>query len=173
MDPSRIRGMSVQNVMTKEVVTVRADERIRTAWMTLMEHNISGAPVVDGSGSIVGILSMTDIYRSILERSRKARALREATAGTANEEVEEKEGTRELTIAMRAVTESSVSGILPVGQTVHQLGPLDSLERAVKLLAEEGVNRLPVVKNGKVVGIISRQDVICILAGRSSRCQTQ
>lgn len=164
--------MSIQNVMTKDVVTVRADERIRTAWMTLMEHDISGAPVVDGSGAIVGILSMTDIYRSILERSRKARALREATAGSSSEEVEEREGTRELTIAMRAVTESTVSSVLPTGQTIHQLGPLDSLERAVKLLAEEGVNSLPIVRGGKVVGVISRQDVICVLAGRSSRCQT-
>jgi CBS domain-containing protein len=161
--------MSVQNVMVRDVVTVRADEPIRTAWMSLMEKGISGAPVLDGEGTIVGIISLTDIYRSILERVHKARVLREATTQNMDEETKRKEEARELSLAMRAVTDGMVSSLIPMNQKVHHLGPLDSLERAVKLMAEQNVNRLPIVKDGKVVGIISRQDVIWVLAGRSGR----
>jgi CBS domain-containing protein len=161
--------MSVQNVMVRDVVTVRADESVRTAWMSLMEKGISGAPVVDGDGALVGILSLSDVYRSILERVHKARALREATTQNMDEETKRKEETRELSLAMRAVTDSAVSSLIPMNQKIHQLGPLDSLERAIKVMAEQNVNCLPIVKEGKVVGIISRQDVIWVLAGRSGR----
>jgi CBS domain-containing protein len=41
------------------------------------------------------------------------------------------------------------------------------LDRAIKMMADGNVNRLPVVKAGKVVGVLSRQDVIMILAGKS------
>lgn len=159
--------MSIQNVMTREVITLNAKDKIRVAWTKLMEHDISGAPVVDDDGLVVGMLSMSDINRSILERFQKARALREATMPTADEATKEREETKELSLAMRAVTDSPVSSLLPMNQKVSGLGPLDSLDRAIKMMAEGSVNRLPVVKGGKVVGVLSRQDVILILAGRS------
>ncbi|HUV61135.1 MAG TPA: CBS domain-containing protein [Thermoplasmata archaeon] len=160
--------MSVQNVMVRDVVTVNAKAKVRLAWMNLMEKNISGAPVVDDEGTLIGIISMKDIYHSIIERCKKAKALHETTAPQMTDKAEiEKEETRELTIAMRAVMESTVSSLLPMSQTVMHLGPLDSLDRAIKLMAEHNINRLPIVKEGKVVGIVTRQDVIMVLSGRS------
>lgn len=166
-DISRIRGMSIQNVMTREVIMLSAKDKIRVAWMKLMEHDVSGAPVVDDDGLVVGILSMSDINGSILERFLKAKALREATMPDADEATKEREETKELSLAMRAVTDSPVSSLLPMNQKVSSLGPLDSLERAIKMMADGNINRLPVVKEGRAVGIISRQDVILILAGKS------
>ena len=169
MDPSRIRGMSIQNVMVREIITVRSSETVRTAWISLMEKGISGAPVVDEDGALVGILSLTDVYRSVIERVYKAMALREAIAQNADEETRRKEELREMSFALRAVMDCPVSSLIPTDQKVFQLGPLDSLERAIKMMAENNVNRLPIVKEGKVVGIITRQDVIWVLAGRSGR----
>lgn len=169
MDPSRIRGMSIQNVMVREIITVRASETVRTAWISLMEKGISGAPVIDEEGTLVGILSLTDVYRSVIERVYKARALREATAQNTDEETRRKEEIREMSFALRAVMDCPVSSLIPADQNVFQLGPLDSLERAIKMMAENNVNRLPIVKEGKVVGIITRQDVIWVLAGRTGR----
>ncbi len=160
--------MSVQNVMVREVITVNAKDKVKSAWMTLMEKKISGAPVVDDEGALVGIISMKDIYHSIVERFKKARALRESmTAQPIGTEDIEKEEIRELTIAMRAVMDGSISSLLPMNQAVMHLGPLDSLDRAIKLMAEHNINRLPIVKEGRVVGIVSRQDVIMVLSGRS------
>ncbi|MGB2825791.1 MAG: CBS domain-containing protein [Thermoplasmata archaeon] len=169
MDPSRIRGMSIQNVMVREIITVRSSETVRTAWMSLMEKGISGAPVIDEEGTLVGILSLTDVYRSVIERVYKARALREAIAQNTDEETRRKEEIRAMSFSLRAVMDCPVSGLIPTDQKVFQLGPLDSLERAIRMMAENNVNRLPIVKEGKVVGIITRQDVIWVLAGRSGR----
>jgi CBS domain-containing protein len=166
VDPSRIRGMSVQNVMVREVVTVKSSETVRTAWMSLMEKGISGAPVIDEEDALIGILSLTDVYRSVIERVHKARALREATAQDTDVETKRKEEIRELSFALRAVMDCPVTSLIPLDQKILRLGPMDSLERAIKMMAEHHINRLPIVKDGKVVGIITRQDVIWVLAGR-------
>lgn len=158
--------MSVKNAMTKEVISVRASQRTRDAWIVMMEADISGAPVVGDAGQLVGVLSNTDIYNAILDRVVKARSLREATVQAADSETTEKEEIRELILAIRAVIDSPVASVLPKDQKILSLSPEDSLDRAIKMLAEHNVNRLPVVKGNQVVGIITRQDIIWIVAGR-------
>ncbi|HEX9908482.1 MAG TPA: CBS domain-containing protein [Thermoplasmata archaeon] len=160
------RWMSVNNAMTKDVISVKGQSKVRDAWLVLMEQDISGAPVVDESGTLVGVLSVTDIYRSIVDRIQKARSLREATIAATDPGAEDKEELRELSLAIRAVAEATVMSILPKDQKVFSLSPEDSLDRAIRLIAEHSVNRLPIVKDGKVVGIITRQDIIWIMAGR-------
>jgi CBS domain-containing protein len=161
--------MSVNNVMTREVVSIRASEEVKDAWLLLMEMDISGAPVVDDNGALVGILSMTDIFKAVLNRVQKARSLRESTMQEADPETVDKEELRELSLALRAVAESRVAAILPKDQKVLSLAPGDSLDRAIHMIAENNINRLPVVDNNKVVGIITRQDVIWNIAGRPGK----
>ena len=156
--------MSVENAMTKEVTCVKSSERVRDAWLILMEKDISGAPVLDESGALVGVLSVTDIYRAIVDRVLKAKALREATRKIEDPAEEDKEELREMSLAIRAVNELAVSALLPKEQKLFVLGPFDSVERAIRLMAENNVNRLPVVKDGRVIGIITRQDVIHIVS---------
>jgi len=162
----RIRWMSVKNAMTKDVISVRLASKVKDAWLILMEANISGAPVVDDAGQLVAVVSVTDIYRAVLERYQKARSLRELTAGTTDPDSVEKEEVRELSLAIRAVAESPLSSIIPRDQKVLSLSPDDSLERAIRLMAERNINRLPVVKGSSVVGIVTRQDIIWVIAGR-------
>jgi CBS domain-containing protein len=161
--------MSVKNAMTKDVISVRASSKVKDAWVILMEAGISGAPIVDEKGTPVGILSVTDIYREILERIEKARSLREATAEAPSSEETEKEELRELSLAIRAVADILVTAIVPKDQKILSLAPEDSLDRAIHLMAQHNVNRLPVVHEGQVVGIITRQDVIWIIAGRPNK----
>lgn len=163
------RWMSVNNVMTRDVISVKSSSKVKDAWLILMEADITGAPLVDDSGNLVGILSTTDIFRAILERVTKARSLREATVSSGNQEESEKEELRELSLAIRAVTDSPVLNIVPKEQKILSLSPGDSLDRAIHMIAEHDVNRLPVVHDGKVVGIITRQDIIWIIAGRPGK----
>ena len=161
--------MSVNNVMTKDVISVRASEDVKDAWLILMEAEISGAPVVDDSGLLVGVLSVTDIFSAIIERVKKARSLREYTSQLTDPSAIEKEEVRELSLAIRAVAEGKVTSILPKDQKILSLAPDDSLDRAVHMIAEHAVNRLPVVHEGKVIGIITRQDIIWAIAGRPAQ----
>jgi CBS domain-containing protein len=161
--------MSVNNVMTKEVISLRSSSTVKDAWLTLMEADISGAPVVDDSGGIVGVVSLTDIFRAILERVQKARALREGTMQFQDEAALEKEELREMSLAIRAVSELKVGDILPKDQKVLTLSPGDSLDRAIHLIAEHNINRLPIVQGTQVVGIVTRQDIIWSIAGKGGK----
>lgn len=167
--PGRSRWTSVNNVMTKDVICIRETDDVKDAWLVLMEADISGAPVVDESGNLVGILSVTDIFNAIIERVRKARSLRESTTQITDPVAVEKEEVRELSLAIRAVAESKVPSILPKDQKILSLAPDDSLDRAVHMIAEHAVNRLPVVHGNRVVGIITRQDIIWAIAGRPQK----
>jgi CBS domain-containing protein len=158
--------MSVNNVMTRDVVSIKASSKVKDAWIILMEAEISGAPLVDDSGHLVGVLSVTDIYRAILERIQKARSLREATLETPDLAEAEKEELRELSLAIRAVADSPVTAVIPKGQKILSLAPEDSLDRAIRMMAEHNVNRLPVVRGNQIAGILTRQDIIWIIAGR-------
>ena len=162
----RERWTSVDTAMSRNVTVVRSTEKVKDAWLSLMRKRISGAPVVDDSGALVGVLSMTDINRAIIERMEKAKALRAATMQFPDTAAEEKEEMRELAMVMRAITDCSVCSILPKDQKVYSLGPFDSLERAIKLMAEKSVNLLPVVKDGHVVGVVTRQDIVLIVSGK-------
>jgi CBS domain-containing protein len=161
--------MSVNNVMTRDVISIKSSSKVKDAWLILMEADITGAPLVDESGRLVGILSTTDIFRAVLERINKARSLRQATEASASPEESEKEELREMSLAIRAVADSPVLSIVPKDQKVLSLSPGDSLDRAIHMIAEHDVNRLPVVHDGQVVGIITRQDVIWIMAGRPGK----
>lgn len=152
--------------MTREVYCVKASDKVVDAWLSLMERDISGAPVIDGEEKLVGVMSVTDIYKAVLERVKKARSLRLATCQPANKDEEDRESIRELTLSLRAVAESRVSSLLPMKQELLTLGSSDSLDRALKLIAEHNVNRLPVVKDGRVVGIITRADIIAVFSGK-------
>lgn len=165
----RTRWMSVKNAMSSEVISVRPGDRVYDAWLLMMETTVSSMPVLDSNGSVVGVLSITDINRHIAERVAKARSLRELTSPPVDDALEDKEEIRELGLAIRAVAESTVSSILPKDQKIHGLSPEDSLDRAIRLMAENNVNMLPVIHDGKVVGIVTRQDVIWVIAGKSGR----
>ena len=161
--------MSIQTIMTKKVVCVRASSKVREAWLLIMEAGISGAPVVNDEGNLVGVLSNTDIYKNIVDRYQKAQSLSELTTHSTDPQLLEKEELRELSLAVRGVLESSVASILPLDQKVLSVGSGDSIERALHLMAEHNINRLPVLKDDKVVGIVTRQDIIWLVAGRPSK----
>ena len=161
----RLRFMSVQNVMTHDVFCVKGSDRVVDAWLALMEKDFSGAPVLDDDQKLVGILSVTDIYRAIVGRVAEARAqIQGGGVSPAGETMEEDLSV--LTASVRTVAESNVSSLLPANLALQTLGTNDSLDRALRLVAEKNVNRLPVVKDGRVVGIITRQDIIEALSGR-------
>ncbi len=166
-DFDRIRYMSVQNVMNVKVISLKASDNVLECWLKLMEHEISGAPVLNDDGTFVGILSTTDILKWIFERYSTADALRKATSAEGDTSATDMESLREITSSISAVAESQVSSLLDTGRPLYSLGANDSLDRALKLMAEFGVNRLPIVKDTKVIGIITRQDIIYMLAGRS------
>jgi CBS domain-containing protein len=138
--------MNVEDVMTREVVTVRPGASLKHVAALLGEHRISGLPVVDGEGELQGVVSEGDILckergsserRSVLERLRRPRGIEE-----------------QLKLEARTAAEAMTT---PARTTV----PWRSVAGAAGQMLDEGINRLPVVdREGKLVGIVTRADLV-------------
>ena len=78
-----LESLCARDVMTRQVVTLQADYTLRDAAMVLQAAMISGAPVVDEQGRIVGILSATDLVQFVKQAESKHRTRNGVEPGTA------------------------------------------------------------------------------------------
>ncbi len=168
----RTKWTSIKTVMSRNVISVRSTETVQNAWLLMMEAGITGVPVLEGP-NLVGVLSVSDIFRSIMHRFEEAKALRQATKADDDVKGAEKDELRHLTLAIRAVAESPVKSIIPKDQKVLSLSAEDSVDRAIHMMAEHSINRLPVLKGSEIIGIVTRQDIIWLMAGRPGKSQPE
>jgi CBS domain-containing protein len=143
-DPSvEGRSMKVGELMTREVISVPPETTLREAARLLVEHRISGLPVVE-DGHVIGVLSEADIVA-------KAGGGAESEGGLLTwlfePEIDEQ---RVLARTARDAMSSPVVTIAP-NRPVHE---------AARKLITERVNRMPVVEDGKLVGIVTRADIV-------------
>jgi CBS domain-containing protein len=118
--------MIASEIMTQKVATIHPEASVQQAARLLSEERISGAPVLDAAGVLIGIITEADII---------------AHAG--------REGLCVADIMSRE--------IISVGERtpVHEIA---------QLLAERKIKRVPVVCDGKLVGIVSRADIVDAVA---------
>jgi CBS domain-containing protein len=152
-------------LMTKEVVTVRPEARLIDVARALREFHISGVPVVDAAGSVVGVISETDVVRT-LRRSTglgSIRGLLDLVLGSApNRGPDLLEQSRERLRNARARDAMS--------SHVVSIRPNAAVSEISQLMRRASVNRLPVIEEGgQLVGIVTRADVVDGLTGRASR----
>lgn len=137
--------MKVRDVMTREVISVSPETPLRDVAALLAEHRISGVPVI-ADGTCVGIVSEADLLPKLVPASGR-RAPLEWLFG---------ERTDPQDLRRRAAsTAAQAMSATPV--TIEEQVPL---RNAAHLMVERRVNRLPVVGDGRVVGIISRADLV-------------
>lgn len=123
-----LKSIKVRDYMTVHLVTFRSDTDLFTAINRLLEHRISGAPVVDSQGHLIGVLSEGDCLRGILSG-----AYYEAVGGNVS-----------------SYMNTQVETISPEA---------DIIEVSERFLRGR-LGRLPVVENGRLIGQISRSDVL-------------
>ena len=134
--------MLVREVMTTQVVTVRPDTTAKEAIQRLSASSITSMPVVDRTGELVGVVSEADVLRDSLLPEPRVHATPVVLGG------------RPLPLAV-----ADLMSHLPL-----TVGPDDDLARAAGLLVETQVKSLPVLDHGRVVGMVSRRDIIKVLA---------
>jgi CBS domain-containing protein len=138
---------TVNDIMSCKVVTVKASDSVEDAARLLLEHRISGLPVVDEDGNLVGVLSESDLIH-------KAEPLPSPSLYYGNREKFLEE--------MWKVKASQVREVMT--EDVITVSPEDGVEKAASLMLEKGVKRLPVVRGEKVVGMVTRADILKALA---------
>ena len=137
--------MNVEDVMTREVVTVGPDATLKDAAALLAEHRISGLPVVDDGGSVVGVFSERDVLAKELVQGERAAGLL-AVLRRRPDDAERRLEARRVGDAMSSP---------PI-----TIGPGRPLGEAASTMVERDVNRLPVVDGGRLVGLVSRADLV-------------
>jgi CBS domain-containing protein len=144
--------MRAIDVMVRDVVTVRPDTDVADAVKLLAEHDVSALPVVDGEGNLLGILSEADlIHRAEIGTEKHRPWWLEAVTGasTLAEEFAKPHG--------KKVGEIMTSGAISVSEDT----PLSEI---AALFEQKRIKRVPVIKDGKLIGIVSRSNLIQALA---------
>lgn len=134
--------MNVEKLMTSDVVTTRPETSLRDAATLLVQHRISGVPVVDDEGTVVGVLSEADLLVKAGGPASGGRLLGWLLETDDGEKI-------------RAHTVGEAMSAPPI-----TIRPDRPVHEAARLMAAEGINRLPVVADGKLVGILTRADVV-------------
>ncbi len=137
--------------MSHPVITVTPDTGIKAAARLLVEHGISALPVVDAKGGLVGIVSEADLLPMETRADPRTQATPLApTAGSTPKTVAEV-----MTRDVLVVTANS------------------QVSQAARIMLEAGIKRVPVVRGRGVVGILSRRDLIKVIARRDEDIETE
>ncbi len=144
--------MFARDVMSRDVITVTGETTIAEVARLLTEHNISGLPVVDGDGRVVGVVSEGDLIYQ--DKKLHTPAFLEILGGIIYLEDPKRVG-REL----QKMTAFKVVEIMTT--KVHTVRENTPVQDIATLMLERNVNRVPVLDDkGKLSGIVSRQDII-------------
>ncbi len=151
------RSVLVGEFMTKEVVSLTPEQELQSAVKTLMERHIKGAPVVDSEGVLLGVLTEDDLLagNSRLHIPTMISILGEMTAWPPS--------ILKFNHELKKAASSTVGGAMSTDVEVLSRG--DTLEDAATKLHEMGLSMLPVVENKRVVGVVTRSDILRCLSG--------
>jgi CBS domain-containing protein len=134
--------MLVRDVMTSPAVTVTETTKVRAAARVLDAHAVTAVPVVDGSGALVGVLSEADLIREMLLPDPR--------------------------VHVETPPSNHPPRVGRVGEVMTRMpvvvSPAEDLSVAVELMTSTTVKSLPVVEHGRLLGMLSRRDVLRALA---------
>ena len=145
---------TVKEIMTKDPVTVSPDMEISQAAQLLLERKINGVPVLDSNGRLVGILCQSDliVQQKKLPLPSVFTFLDGIIALTSTKQLEKEAKKIIATTVSEAMTKNPV--------TVHSD---TSIETVAELMVDKKFHTLPVVDDGRLVGIVGKEDVLRIL----------
>jgi len=138
--------MKVREVMEINVIAVPAGASYEEVARLLYKHNKSGAPVVDAEGRVIGAVSEKDLFRIMYPYYRSFYEHPECYADLENRECK-----------MDEIRRHPVEVFM--SREVVAIDPEAPVMRAGALMLARGINRLPVIENGKLVGMVSRRDI--------------
>ena len=115
--------MIAKDIMTRDVITVNPTMTVKSLAMTLIKNQISGAPVADKVGKIVGVVSESDI---VAKKGKDVKSI--------------------------------------MSKKIISVGEQTPVEEIARMMTTHHIKRLPVMNDGKVVGIVSRADIVSAIA---------
>jgi CBS domain-containing protein len=133
---------TASEIMTSTIHSVRPGDPVRKVVGLLCKHRISGVPVVDGKGRLAGLISERDVLQAMYPDRPELRQRRAGKPG----------GRGEREIGSIASSEIMVSEVITAA-------PDTDILRLASLMAVNKIRRIPIVEEGRLVGIVSQGDV--------------
>ena len=138
-------------IMTAAVITVGVETSVQELDRLLAEHAISGAPVVDDNGALLGVVTENDL----IDQSKK---LHIPTVVTILDSVIYLENPNKMEKAMKKMAGSTVADIF--SREVVTVNLETPVEEIATIMAEQRIHTLPVLNQGRLVGVIGKRDII-------------
>lgn len=132
--------------MVKKVITVKREQTLIEAAQIFVKNNISGAPVVDGRGKLVGMLSEKDLFRALYPDVRDI--LKDVRLWLGKEKIKHRVEAKRGIMVEKLMIKKIIS-----------IDPDAEILEAGSIMLTTKIHRLPVVKNKKLIGIVSRPDI--------------
>ena len=147
--------LKVREIMTTAVITVKPETTVRELADILAKNKISGVPVVDDKGRVLGMVSEADIILqdADLHFPYYIQFLESVIYLQSVHKFEER---------FRKQIGSKVSEIMT--EEVVSVTPEQTVREVATLMADRNVNRLPVTEKGRLVGIVTRGDIVRAIA---------
>jgi len=138
--------MLVTEIMTKDVITVSPDASLKDVGELLKEKRISGVPVIDAKGNIVGIVTLTDMLR-VLDQIYKWQEMERRIPGLKLSEMFTKEK-----------SEAKVRNVMT--KSVYTLDENRTIEDVMRMMFDKRVHTIPIAREGKLLGIVGKRDLV-------------
>jgi len=150
--------MEIKKVMHKEVLTLRPDDTLSDAVKLFGDHKIGGAPVVDDDNRLLGLISEFDIIKMLKTKTTKLSMVFPSSHSlglTFQESIVYKEIQEAFSdVSHMEVRDLMTNDVITARENQH-------LEEVAPELLKEHVKRIPIVdENNRVVGILTRRDLI-------------
>jgi CBS domain-containing protein len=138
--------MKVKDIMTKDVVSVKEGATLKEVNSILVKNDISGLPVVDEGGRVIGVITEDDLIRAILPSYQEITSEEMFLQDAENIEKNASEASKRRVKDIMSKNPITVDEEMPV-------------MKAGAIMLARKVKRLPVVRDGKLVGVVSRTNI--------------
>lgn len=146
--------MKIRDVMTKKPIALKQNDTLKKALRIMAKHKISGCPVIDSKNKIVGIVSQADIIRMIDVYSRIN--VSEEAFDFIYSMLKSKDDA--LKKEIKRIEAFKIKKFMKKG--VVSIDIKKDFYTAARMMNRHDIDRLPVTRNKKLVGIITRADII-------------
>jgi CBS domain-containing protein len=140
-----------KDIMTTEVITISPEEEVVKAAKLLLENHINGMPVVDQEGRLAGVICQSDL---IVQQKE----LPLPSIFTLLDGIIPLTSLKNLESEVRKIAATTVAQAMTCYPIT--VSPESSLEEIAKLMVSKKIHTLPVVDQGKLVGVVGKEDVL-------------
>jgi len=143
--------LKARDIMTADVITVRPHTTVQELASILSENNISGMPVVDDAGSVIGIVTEHDLIS-------KEKRLHIPTVVQIFDSFIYLESSKKFEEDMKKMVAGTVEGIMT--KEVVTVDEDAGLSEIATVMSEKDIHLLPVMSGDKLVGVVGKKDIV-------------